>query len=93
MRLMKKILSTLASSDVAAFSAVAASAVQVRDLRCAMGFLPDSDSDKGGQAYTAAVKNRANGELSTKVCVLFLLNFAETSADLRHGIADVGYGM
>ena len=50
MRLVKKLLSTLATGAVAASLTLAASTAQARDLRYAMGFPPGSDSDKAGQA-------------------------------------------
>lgn len=91
MRLMKKLLNTLATGAVAASVILAAGSVQARDLRYSMGFPPGSDSDKGAQAYAAAVKKLSNGELNVKVYPLSLLNFAETSAGLRDGITDAGY--
>ena len=91
MRLVKKLLSTLATGAVAASLTLAASTAQARDLRYAMGFPPGSDSDKAGQAYAAEVKKLSKGELNVKVYPLSLLNFAETSAGLRDGMADVGY--
>lgn len=88
MKLLKKFLVT----GVAAASVVlGASSAQARDLRYAMGFPPGSDSDKAGQEYAAAVKKLTNGQINVKVYPLSLLNFAETSAGLRDGMADIGY--
>lgn len=88
MKLLKKFLVT----GVAAASLVlGVSSAQARDLRYAMGFPPGSDSDKAGQEYAAAVKKFTNGQLNVKVYPLSLLNFAETSAGLRDGMADIGY--
>ncbi|GLS15219.1 hypothetical protein GCM10007935_26520 [Hydrogenophaga electricum] len=91
MRLMKKWLGTLAGAGMAAALALGAASVQARDLRYAMGFPPGSDSDKAGQAYAAEVKKLTNGQLNVRVFPLSLLNFAETSAGLRDGLADIGY--
>lgn len=71
--------------------AVGAGGVQARDLRYAMGFPPGSDSDKAGQLYSAELKKLTGGQINVKVYPLSLLNFAETSAGLRDGMADVGY--
>lgn len=88
MQLLKKLLIT---GTVAASLAVGAMSAQARDLRYAMGFPSGSDSDKAAQEYAAAVKKLTNGSLNIKVYPLSLLNFSETSAGLRDGIADMGY--
>ena len=91
MRLMKKLMATLTTGAVVASMALGAASANARDLRYAMGFPSGSDSDKAGQEYAAALKKATNGQLNVKVYPLSLLNFAETSAGLRDGIADVGY--
>jgi TRAP-type C4-dicarboxylate transport system substrate-binding protein len=88
MKFWKKLLT---SGVVAASVAFAVSGAQARDLRYAMGFPPGSDSDKAGQEYAATLKKLTNGQLNVKVYPLSLLNFAETSAGLRDGMADIGY--
>ncbi|KAF0803202.1 TRAP transporter substrate-binding protein [Alcanivorax xiamenensis] len=65
--------------------------LQARELRYAMGFPPGSDSDVAAQAYAKALSEYTDGELTVKIYPLSLLNFAETSAGLRDGIAQVGY--
>jgi len=63
---------------------------QARDLRYATGFPPGSDTDKAIQEFAGVAKDMTNGELNIRVYPLSLLNFAETSAGLRDGIADIG---
>lgn len=87
----KKIWKTALSTTIAGAVALGAASVNARDLRYAMGFPPGSDSDKAGQAYAAEVAKLSGGKLNIKVYPLSLLNFAETSAGLRDGLADVGY--
>lgn len=65
--------------------------VEAKTLRYAMGYPPGSDAHKGGENYAKRVEERTGGELKVKVYPLSLLNFAETSAGLRDGLADVGY--
>nr|MBF0684596.1 C4-dicarboxylate TRAP transporter substrate-binding protein [Pseudomonas sp.] len=72
-------------------SVALAGTAHAKELRYAMGFPPGSDSDKAGQAYAKAVSEHSNGKLTVKVYPMSLLNFAETSAGLRDGIADIGY--
>jgi TRAP-type C4-dicarboxylate transport system substrate-binding protein len=91
MQLIKKFLCSLATGAVVATLSLSATAVQARDLRYAMGFPPGSDADKVAQQYSATLKKLTNGGLNVKVYPLSLLNFAETSAGLRDGIADIGF--
>lgn len=60
-------------------------------LRYALGYPPGSDSTKAAERYAELVKQYSDGDLEVKVYPLSLLNFAETSAGLRDGIADIGY--
>lgn len=90
MRLVKRILSACSTGAMLAALTLAASGVHARDLRYAFGFPPGSDADKGAQAYAAEVKKLSKGDLTIKSYPLSLLNFSETSAGLRDGIADVG---
>ncbi|MBA1145469.1 C4-dicarboxylate TRAP transporter substrate-binding protein [Ectothiorhodospiraceae bacterium WFHF3C12] len=60
-------------------------------LRYALGYPPGSDSTKAAERYAKLVEQYSDGELEVKVYPLSLLNFAETSAGLRDGIADIGY--
>lgn len=64
---------------------------QARQLSYAMGFPPNSDSDKAGQKFAEDVEELTDGELSVKVYALSLLNFAETPGGVRDGMADMGY--
>lgn len=91
MQLIRKVWQGLTASAVAGALLLGAGAADARDLRYAMGFPSGSDSDKAGQAYAAAVKDLSKGDLKVRVYPLSLLNFAETSAGLRDGMADIGY--
>lgn len=70
--------------------ALAANA-HARNLSYAIGYPPGSDSAKAAQNYAERVAEFSDGELTVKVYPLSLLNFAETSAGVRDGIADIGY--
>lgn len=88
---IRRVWQGMAAGALAAALALGADAAQARDLRYAMGFPSGSDSDKAGQAYAAAVKDLSGGDMKVRVYPLSLLNFAETSAGLRDGMADIGY--
>jgi len=90
MQLMQKLFGILTVGTVVASLSVGAASVQARDLRYASGFPPGSDTDKAMQEYAAVVKELTNGELNIRLYLLSLLNFAETSAGVRDGIADIG---
>ncbi|MCC5856708.1 MAG: C4-dicarboxylate TRAP transporter substrate-binding protein [Ectothiorhodospiraceae bacterium] len=60
-------------------------------LRYALGYPPGSDATKAAENYAEKVSTYSDGELSVRVFPLSLLNFAETSAGVRDGIADIGY--
>lgn len=84
----------LLSTALAALLCGAASlgtAASAKQLSYAMGMPPGSISAKIGQDYANAVKDYTNGDLTVKVYPLSLLNFAETSAGVRDGMADIGY--
>ena len=68
-----------------------ASVADARTLSYAIGYPPGSDSAKAAQNYADRVEKFSDGELSVKVYPLSLLNFAETSAGIRDGMADIGY--
>lgn len=68
-----------------------ASVADARTLSYAIGYPPGSDSAKAAQNYADRVAEFSDGELSVKVYPLSLLNFAETSAGVRDGMADIGY--
>lgn len=85
----KRIINAVLSSLM--LSAALAAAADARELRYAMGFPPGSDSDKAARVYADVVSKNSDGKLTIKVYPLSLLNFAETSAGLRDGIADIGY--
>ncbi len=60
-------------------------------LRYALGYPSGSDATKAAENYAEKVSTYSDGELSVRVYPLSLLNFAETSAGVRDGIADIGY--
>lgn len=91
MQVIRRVWQGLTAGALAASLVLGAGTVQARELRYAMGFPSGSDSDKAGKAYAAAVKELSKGDLSVRVYPLSLLNFAETSAGLRDGMADIGY--
>src|SRR5690625_7700605 len=72
-------------------SLLAASQVQAKTLRYAIGHPPSSFVVQAGEKYAEALEEYSNGELSVRIFALSLLNMAETSAGLRDGITDVGF--
>lgn len=68
-----------------------ATTASAETLRYAVGYPPGSDAAKAAERYAGLVEEYSEGELKVKVYPLSLLNFAETSAGLRDGIADIGY--
>lgn len=68
-----------------------AATAQGETLRYALGYPPGTDSAKAAENYADRVEKYSEGELKVKVFPLSLLNFAETSAGVRDGMADIGY--
>lgn len=68
-----------------------AASAHARDLSYAIGYPSGTDSVKAAQNYADRVEEFSGGELTVKVFPLSLLNFAETSAGVRDGMADIGY--
>ncbi|MBA1148191.1 C4-dicarboxylate TRAP transporter substrate-binding protein [Ectothiorhodospiraceae bacterium WFHF3C12] len=81
----------VALSGLIGAGALLGSAASAEELRYAMGMPPGSISAQIGEDYAEAVKEYSDGEVTVKVYPLSLLNFAETSAGVRDGIADIGY--
>ena len=72
-------------------SATVAAGADARTLSYAIGYPSGTDSAKAAQNYADRVEKFSGGELTVKVFPLSLLNFAETSAGVRDGMADIGY--
>ncbi|MFW5824057.1 MAG: hypothetical protein ACOCVV_03725, partial [Marinobacter sp.] len=85
-----RLVRALTTSLVIGVAALAANA-HARNLSYAIGYPPGSDSAKAAQSYADRVADFSDGELNVKVYPLSLLNFAETSAGVRDGMADIGY--
>lgn len=83
--------SAIVFAAVLSFATFASAVAEAKTLRYAMGYPPGSDAHRAGENYAKRVEERTGGELKVKVYPLSLLNFAETSAGLRDGLADIGY--
>ncbi|MFL1405160.1 C4-dicarboxylate TRAP transporter substrate-binding protein [Marinobacter sp. M1N3S26] len=81
---------TLSASLLMGGAALATTA-HAETLSYALGYPPGSDSAKAAQNYADRVEEFSGGSLTVKVYPLSLLNFAETSAGVRDGMADIGY--
>lgn len=81
---LSKYALALASASVLSFSA------QADELRFALGFPAGVPLD-AAKAYSKAVSDLTNGDLTVRVYELSLLNHSEMSAGIGDGIADIGY--
>ncbi|MBM1143012.1 C4-dicarboxylate TRAP transporter substrate-binding protein [Alcanivorax sp. ZXX171] len=71
-------------------SLVTAGTVEARELSFASGATPNSIGSKSIDVFTETLKERSDGELSTKAYMQSLLSFMETPPGLRDGMADFG---
>lgn len=71
--------------------ALATGAASADTLTYATGFPPGSDAALAADTYAAAMQKYSDGALEVKVFPMSLLSFAETSAGLRDGMADIGW--
>ncbi len=87
----RKRIPGIALSALIGVGAMLGNAAAAEELRYALGYPPGSDSDEAAQNYAELVEKYSDGSLTVKVYPLSLLNFAETSAGVRDGIANIGY--
>lgn len=71
-------------------SVVWAGAAEARELSYATGYAPGSIGAEAGNAYARALEQYSDGDITAKVYPLSLLNFMETPAGIRDGMADSG---
>ncbi len=83
-------LPLMAVSAVLIASAALAGPAQARELRYATGATPNSIGGSSAEVYANTLKEASDGELSAKVYLMSLLNFAEMPGGLNNGITDVG---
>ncbi len=86
-----KIISGLGLSALLASGVAFSSTADAQQFRFALGFPSGTDATYGANVFAERVSEYSDGELNVRVFPLSLLNFAETSAGLRDGIADIGY--
>lgn len=79
-----------AAFALACGSAVVAGTVDARQISYATGFPPGSVGAEAAKAYAETVKEHSGGEMDVKIYAMSLLNFQETSAGLKDGLADSG---
>lgn len=66
-------------------------AVEAKQLRYALGTPPNTPGHEAVKDYADAVERFSDGELIVKIYPLSLLSFAEASAGLRDGLADIAF--
>ncbi|MCC5858501.1 MAG: C4-dicarboxylate TRAP transporter substrate-binding protein [Ectothiorhodospiraceae bacterium] len=71
--------------------ALLSTGAEAKQLRFALGSPPGTDTIRAAEIYAEHLEEFSNGNLSVRIFPLSLLNFAETSAGVRDGIADIGY--
>lgn len=88
---IKRLFGAVASVAVTAALALGASSVAAKQLRFAVGFPAGADAVIAAESYGDLVSSLSEKDLRVRVFPLSLLNFAETSAGVRDGMADIGY--
>lgn len=78
-----------ASAAVLAMALGAVPAMATENLRFAIGWPPGTSAEKTTQLFADVAAKESGGDLQIKVYPLSLLNFLESTAGVRDGIADL----
>lgn len=89
MNILKKPLAGFIAG-AALTSLFAAGTLEARELSFASGAPPNSFGSEAIDAFSAALEERSDGDLSAKAYMQSLLSFMETPPGLRDGMADFG---
>lgn len=91
MNKIKGLKAALGSAVAAAVLVAGAGQAAATQLRFAVGFSSGSDAVIAAESYKEHVEALSDGQLRVRVFPMSLLSFAETSAGVRDGLADIGY--